>query len=572
VTEGLAVAKTLTLPLKAVTGKHALLGSSGAGKSNAGVVLAEAMYDAGLIFVAIDPKGDWWGLRYGANTRTPGLEIPIFGGLHSDDGLELHPESGSFIASLIVERRLRCVLDLSEMTKGEQTRFLADFAERLFRLKNSERFPLHLFLDEVDEYLPQKVIKSEGNAARCLGVWSRIVKQGRNRGIGITLMSQRSAVVNKDVLTQTETLIALRTTAPQDRAAIRAWVEHHALGRDLVNALPELENGEAWVWSPHAYKLMANIQFARRRTFDSGATPELGEELEPPGRLADVDIAVIKEQMAETVEKATANDPKTLKRKIADLERQLAERPAAEPQVLEVEVPFIPRDVLKAITTIGTAGDQLMSEIAVLNLAIADAAVALADRPGGANQRSAPPVKAPAAAPAAAPAPRPARTPAGPSDASLSGPQRKLLTVLAVYGPRTKRQLAMQAGYSAKGGGFNNPLSSLRTLGYISPKGVEPIVIFDAGLDALGEYDPLPTGQALIDHWMGLLSGPEKKILLPVIKAHPATLTKDELADAAGYDPAGGGFNNPLSRLRSLELVTKGTPIGLTDDFAEAIG
>ena len=48
-------------------------------------------------------------------------------------------------------------------------------------------------------------------------------------------------------------------------------------------------------------------------------------------------------------------------------------------------------------------------------------------------------------------------------------------------------------------------------------------------------------------------------------------MSKEELATAAGYAPVGGGFNNPLSRLRTLELVTRGPELSLTDDFAEAI-
>jgi hypothetical protein len=40
------------------------------------------------------------------------------------------------------------------------------------------------------------------------------------------------ALLNKDVLTQVEVLVALRTIAPQDRAAIDAWIQaHDALAR-----------------------------------------------------------------------------------------------------------------------------------------------------------------------------------------------------------------------------------------------------------------------------------------------------------------------------------------------------
>jgi hypothetical protein len=137
---------------------------------------------------------------------------------------------------------------------------------------------------------------------------------------------------------------------------------------------------------------------------------------------------------------------------------------------------------------------------------------------------------------------------------ALSKAQRAVLTVLAQFPDgRTKRQLAMLAGYSAKGGGFNNSLSSLRTSGLIS-RG-EPIRVTDEGLAALGEWEPLPEGPALIDHWMGQLSKAEGLALRALLDAYPSALTKAEIAERAGYEANGGGFNNALSRLRTLQLI-----------------
>jgi len=101
--------------------------------SNAAAVVAEEMHHAGLPWVAIDPKGDWWGLRSSKDGTGPGLPIPIFGGLHGD--MPLLPEAGHLIAELIVEHNLTCVLDVSEFaSKAAQMRFLTDLGERLFRL------------------------------------------------------------------------------------------------------------------------------------------------------------------------------------------------------------------------------------------------------------------------------------------------------------------------------------------------------------------------------------------------------------------------------------------------------
>ena len=105
-----------------------------------------------------------------------------------------------------------------------------------------------------------------------------------------------------------------------------------------------------------------------------------------------------------------------------------------------------------------------------------------------------------------------------------------MLTVLAQFPEgRTKRQLAMLAGYSAKGGGFNNSLSSLRTAGLIE-RG-DPIRVTDEGLAALGEWEPLPEGPALIDHWMSQLSKAESAALRALLDAYPASLTKAEVAE-----------------------------------------
>lgn len=151
----------------------------------------------------------------------------------------------------------------------------------------------------------------------------------------------------------------------------------------------------------------------------------------------------------------------------------------------------------------------------------------------------------------------------------MPGAQKKLLTVLATYGPRSKRQLALQAGYSEGGGGFNNPLGALRSAGYVDPPKGEPIAITDEGLAALGDYEPLPMGQALLDHWLATLPGAAKKILTALVELGP--LPKLRLAEVTGYEPSGGGFNNPLGRLRTLGLVGRGEPVSLTEEFAEAI-
>jgi hypothetical protein len=119
---------------------------------------------------------------------------------------------------------------------------------------------------------------------------------------------------------------------------------------------------------------------------------------------------------------------------------------------------------------------------------------------------------------------------------------------------RSKVQVAMLTGYAATGGGFNNYLGAMRSRGLIEGDG-DRLTITDAGIQMLGSWEPLPAGSALVDYWRGRLGKAERLILETLTQSYPESLTKEEVAAKAGYEANGGGFNNALGRLRTLELV-----------------
>jgi hypothetical protein len=59
----------------------------------------------------------------------------------------------------------------------------------------------------------------------------------------------------------------------------------------------------------------------------------------------------------------------------------------------------------------------------------------------------------------------------------------------------------------------------------------------------------------LIDYGRGRLGKAERLILEVLTQVFPDALTKEEVAAKAGYEANGGGINNALGRLRTLELV-----------------
>lgn len=322
----LRISESLSLPLDFVTQTQAILAKKRVGKSYTAAVQAEELLKAGQQIVAIDPTGAWWGMKSSADGKHAGFPIAIFGGEHGDVPLE--EGAGEVIARAIVEQRFSAIIDLTLFRKGQINRFMAPFLETLYRLN---REAMHLFVDEADAIAPQKPF---GEEARMLGAMEDLVRRGGIRGIGCTMITQRPAVLNKNVLTQAEILCALRIVHHKDIAAIREWVEVHAdpdLADEMIASLPALPIGEAWFWSPGWGDIFEKVKIRRRETFDSGATPKAGEIKRTPKVMADVDLRKLGEQVQATIQRQKENDPAELKRTIARLTQELTKKQVSVP-------------------------------------------------------------------------------------------------------------------------------------------------------------------------------------------------------------------------------------------------
>jgi hypothetical protein len=259
------ISKDLSLPRESATWVFAFLAKRGAGKTYDAADLAEEMLKAQIPIVVIDGMGIWWGLRVGKTGEGPGLPVVVFGGEHGD--LPLVPEKAKNIAHAIVEANISVVLDLSALSKRQSRLIVTDFLDELYRLNRLER---HVFIEETDMYAPQKTIGPE--MATCLGSVDNFVRRGGNHNLGCTMITQRSAVLNKDILTQSDCLVVLRTLAPQDKKAIQAWVEEQTDEdrrklHQWYDSLKQLRNGEAWVWHPEKPTIYKRVMFRQRETF-----------------------------------------------------------------------------------------------------------------------------------------------------------------------------------------------------------------------------------------------------------------------------------------------------------------
>jgi len=348
------VSPEVSFPSNAATSTFAYLGTRGSGKTFAAGVMAEAFLEQHVQVVVVDLVGTWWALRLNHDGKRPGFDIPVFGGIHGD--IPLAPTAGGLVASLIAERGMSMVLDISDFTIGQQRRFVTDLAHDVFQLKKRNPSPVHFIFEEGHEVFPQFV---DGAAAPLVGATTRMWKIGRNYGIGGTIISQRAAEVNKSALNLTDRIITGQLKAPEDIKRIDGWANSNGVSDAMVKELPKLPKGTLIVWGETG---AVRTVFKPKLTFDASRTPDGTISRK---RLAPIDLETVKRAMAASVEEAQANDPKALRARITELEKKLHEVPAAAPGKT-IEKPVVKEADLKRIEKLVQHVERTQNHLGVL--------------------------------------------------------------------------------------------------------------------------------------------------------------------------------------------------------------
>jgi hypothetical protein len=244
------LAKDLALPLDAVTQTIAILAKRRAGKSYTMRRLAEQLFKAGQQVVIVDPKGDQWGMRSAADGKRPACRSSSSAA--SAATCRSRRARGEVVAKLVVEERVSVLLDLSLFRKHEVATFMTAFLENLYRLKAREiyRTPMMLVIDEADASRRRSRRRARSG---CSAPPRTSCAAAASAGSAACWSRSAVAVLNKNVLTQAQMLVALRTIAPQDLAAMNAWIDVHGTPeqrKTLMESLPSLPVGDAWFWSP----------------------------------------------------------------------------------------------------------------------------------------------------------------------------------------------------------------------------------------------------------------------------------------------------------------------------------
>jgi DNA-binding transcriptional ArsR family regulator len=292
----LNISQDLDLDLEEIIGQCiAILGIRGSGKSNtAGVIFEELLRNSYPLSI-VDIDGEYFGLK-------ERYEVLVVG--HGEGvEIEVDVDCAEEIAQISMEKNIPVVLDLSGFLSDERTEFLKAYLGALWTLAGRLRRPYIIGIEEAHEFIPQG-IKTELKE-----LLARVALRGRKRGLGAIIVSQRSAKVDKDVLSQAGMLFLHRVVHEVD---MRVYTEllpwRKTQTKELITSLGTGDcvyvNGDSVV----------PIYVRERATFHAGFTPSLEVVVTP-------ELKQVSQEIIEAIEHAKSG--KSKKSRADELEKQL---------------------------------------------------------------------------------------------------------------------------------------------------------------------------------------------------------------------------------------------------------
>ena len=170
----------------------------------------------------------------------------------------------------LVREGTASVINLKGVEPETQQMVVYMLAKQLFHLRKiGDVPPFIMLIEEAHNFVPER---NFGKAV-CSDVLRSIASEGRKFGLGIIVVSQRPARIDKNILSQCNTQIIMRVTNPNDLGAISKSFEGVTPGvKSSITALPQ---GVGFILGKE-YPIMTDIR--TRKSKHGGETKEVTEE------------------------------------------------------------------------------------------------------------------------------------------------------------------------------------------------------------------------------------------------------------------------------------------------------
>ncbi len=250
------------LKLNDVLGKLiAILGIRGSGKTNTSAVIVEELLRKNIPLSIIDTDGEYWSLKEFSNIFLVGTSE--LADLNID--IALKEKLAKDIAEVTYKYKIPVIIDISDYHPAEVIPFLRDYLNSLWNLAIRIRTPYFIVIEEAHEFIPQRILDYHKKITYTI---TRIALRGRKRGFGLILVSQRSAKVSKDVLTQAELLFLHKVIHPAD---LNVYKELLPLSpSEVKEKVTKLQVGEVLFYYNGAVR---KRKVRQRRSYHPGYTP-----------------------------------------------------------------------------------------------------------------------------------------------------------------------------------------------------------------------------------------------------------------------------------------------------------
>lgn len=536
----------------------AVLGIRDSGKTYTATLMAEHLFDAGIPFVTFDPVGIWRFLRVPG--RGKGYPVVVAGG--QDGDLPLTVTGAAEIVRAAMQNGVSLVIDLFDinLSKADWKRIVMS-SVRVLLHENNRHGLRHIFIEEAAEFCPQRVGPDQGQVYAEI---EKLARMGGNSRLGYTLINQRAEEVNKAVLELCDNLFLHRQKGRNSLTALSKWLDIGAVKdhKGIIDTLSTLPTGECWAWlagseRPVHIKVPAkNSLHPDRRVMRGDASVK---------RKASVDVGQFVETMRGSLTKIEAeakeNDPKALRARIAELERQMRDAAAAasklgqapDPEAIhDAEVRGYARGVGVAIerfrafsketgrrlVTANTAAETLRAAMLDHNVfvdAFEDVAGDLESgplpphnvRPGAPERKAIPPRAKP--------------SPGAGGNGTISPSLQKVLDAIAWwrkigFESVERARASVVAGYSPKASTFGVYIAELVKLGLVE---VSPgkVALTAAGFEQ-ANAPTATTAAELREMARALLTAQEARVFDAVYDQYPKEIRRADVAEAVGLSPS----------------------------------
>lgn len=456
-----------------------------------------------------------------------------------DKDVPVQVRTAELLARKLLELRVSAVVDLYDLKNHERHQFIKLFLESLMNAPKRLWHPTLIVVDEAHIFAPEKGKSVAMNAVIDLAT------RGRKREFAAVLATQRISKLSKDAAAECLNKLIGRTALDIDMK--RAADDLGLTSKVQMRGLRDLEPGHFFAFGPAMSKGVVEVKINKVKTMHGRMARRIKWKNKTPR-------SKIKKALSKLVDlpkeaEQELHDSKQMRIKIKKLEQQIRQGGISKADKDNIFLEGYQKGKLEVMAMVTKYKNRIMTklnEVVKLVSALPETgtrSVPVSQSPVSTKRRLKPVV----------------------SNAKVSvdidqrfGKCEKSILGFLVYKngePSTKVQIGAMTGYSHGSGGFNNAICKLAKEGLIVRSG-QTIII---NLDVVDEINELVDGTVAhkLEDWIAKLGACERKIYEELLNNRNSDWTKIEMAEATGYAPGSGGFNNAICRLKTIGLLVR---------------